>query len=214
MSKGSQTRQRIIERAFGMATVSGLEGVTIGQLADEVDMSKSGLFAHFRSKEDLDLAVIEAAVNKFVAIVIRPALVAERGLPRVRALFERWLLWAHHQDLPGGCPFVQFGAELDDRPGRARDAFVESQRRWFETLSRAAGLAVEAGHFRRSLDVDLFAAQFHGILLTYAHVSRIQRDRRAEKFARATFDALLAAARRPQRVAARMATQRARRSKP
>jgi hypothetical protein len=102
--------------------------------------------------------------------------------------------------------------ELDDRPGRARDAYVESQRRWFETLARAARLAVEAGHFRRSLDVDLFAAQFHGILLTYAHMNRIQRDPRAERFARATFDALLVAARRPRRVAARAATRRARRS--
>lgn len=213
MSKGSITRDRIVESAFAMATVDGLEGVTIGRLAADVGMSKSGLFAHFHSKTDLDLAIIDAAVQKFVAVVIQPALEAPRGLPRVRALFERWLVWERRSDVPGGCPFVQFAAELDDRPGPARDAYVDSQRRWLEVLARAARLAVEVGHFRRGLDVERFAAQFHGILLTYAYLHRVLGDRRAESFARATLDALLASA-RPSRRLASGATRRNRGSSP
>jgi AcrR family transcriptional regulator len=197
MSKGITTRQRIVERAFSIATVDGLEGLTLGRLADDVGMSKSGLFAHFTSKEELDLAILEIAVEKFTEIVVRPALTVKRGEPRVRALFERWLVWERDKALPGGCIFVQLGAELDARPGAARDAYVDTQRRWIDLLAAAARIAVDEEHFRPNLDVRRFALQVHAVFLGYAHAKRVLREKRAEAFARQSFDELIASARCP-----------------
>ena len=158
-------------------------------------MSKSGLFAHFRSREELELAVIATATARFTDIVVRPALGAPRGEPRVRALFERWLEWERHESLPGGCVFVQLGAELHDRPGPPRDALVAEQTRWLAALEKAARLAIEAGHFRRDLDPALFAFQEHAILYGLYFRKRLMGDERAEALTRAAFEALLSAAR-------------------
>jgi AcrR family transcriptional regulator len=124
MSKGAATKDRIIERALRAASVDGLEGISLGKLASDVGMSKSGLFAHFESKEALQLDVLAAASEKFMEIVVRPAFEAPRGEPRVRALFEHWLKWERNESLPGGCVFMHAIAELDDRPGPARDSLV------------------------------------------------------------------------------------------
>ena len=99
-----------------MATQTGLEGLSMGSLAKEVKLSKSGLFSHFQSKEQLQLDVLETAVGRFIATVVAPALRERRGEPRVRALFDRWLDWEDASFLPGGCPFVALASELDDRP--------------------------------------------------------------------------------------------------
>ena len=121
MRKGEQTREAILVHALRLATRVGFEGLTIGQLADDLKLSKSGLFAHFKSKENLQLQVPEMASRRFVDAVVKPALAAPRGEARVRALFERWLAWETSPSLPGGCPFVAAATELDDRPGPARD---------------------------------------------------------------------------------------------
>src|SRR5688572_17102722 len=105
MGKGEQTRETILLHALGLATKVGFEGLTIGRLADELKLSKSGLFAHFGSKENLQVKVLEVASRRFVDEVVRPALSAPRGIRRVRALFERWLAWEMSPSLPGGCPF-------------------------------------------------------------------------------------------------------------
>src|SRR5678815_2922243 len=118
MAKGEQTRQAILARAFELAKTVGLSGLSIGRLAEDTGLSKSGLFAHFGSKEALEIAVIEEAARQFVELVVTPALRQPRGEPRVRALFERWLLWGER---PGGCFFVSAVAELDDRHGPPRD---------------------------------------------------------------------------------------------
>jgi AcrR family transcriptional regulator len=195
MSKGAATRDRIIERALATASVEGLEGISLGRLASDIGMSKSGLFAHFESKEALQLDVLAAAAEKFTEVVVRPAFEAPRGEPRVRALFEHWLMWERNESLPGGCVFMHAIAELDDRPGPARDALVDWQRQWLDALAKAARIAVNEGHFRAGLDADLFAFQQYGLVMAYYHARRLFQDPLAEARVRSAFDALVTAAR-------------------
>ena len=197
MRKGEQTRQTIIDHALKLATQVGYQGLTIGRLADDLNLSKSGLFAHFKSKEELQLEVLRRAADRFIADVVRPALSAPRGEPRLRALFERQIAWERTWDkLPGGCPIVSASIELDDCPGRARDFLVQSQRDWAETLANAARAAIREGHFRDDLDCEQFAYDFSGIMLAYHHAARLMKDVRARERAEASFEALLRAARR------------------
>jgi AcrR family transcriptional regulator len=195
MSKGAATRDRIIESALRTASVEGLEGISLGRLAADVGMSKSGLFAHFTSKEELQLDVLQAAAARFVDIVVQPAMQEPRGEPRVRSLFEHWLVWERHKSLPGGCVFMHAAAELDDRPGPARDSLVQWQQQWLDALAKAARIAVEAGHFRADLDPELFAFQQLGLVLGYYHARRLLNDPAAEDRVRRAFDALVLAAR-------------------
>ena len=195
MSKGEATKDAILERALSIATQTGLEGLTMGTLAKEVSLSKSGLFAHFQSKEQLQLDVLETAAARFIETVIAPALKEPRGEPRVRALFERWLAWEKAPFLPGGCPFIATANELDDRPGPLRERLVGSQRDWLQTLAGAARIAIAEKHFRADLDVDQFAYDLYGTILAYHHFSRLLRDPSADQRARQAFADLLAASR-------------------
>jgi AcrR family transcriptional regulator len=195
MSKGAATRDRIIERALRTASMEGLDGISLGRLADDVGMSKSGLFAHFASKEALQLDVLAAAARRFVEVVVEPAFKAPRGEPRVRALFDHWMRWERNESLPGGCVFMHAAAELDDRPGPARDALVAFQRDWLQALARAARIAMDEGHFRADGDAELFAFQQYGLVMAYYHARRLFHDPRADDHAHRAFDALVAAAR-------------------
>jgi AcrR family transcriptional regulator len=195
MSKGESTRGRILDEAIAVASVDGLTGLTLGRLADQVGMSKSGLFAHFRSKEELQVQVLEEAFARFRDRVVAPALRAPRGEPRVRALFDGWMAWAADPAVPGGCLFMHATAELDDQPGPARDCLVDSQRDWREFLVDAARRAVDAGHFRADLDPELFVFQIEGILLARHRAARLLQDPAADARARRAFDALVATAR-------------------
>lgn len=195
MRKGERTRGAILDAALRVASERGLEGLTIGQLADTLDLSKSGLFAHFASKEGLQIATLDRAAERFAEVVVRPALGAPGGEPRVRALFDRWLEWPRRVRQPGGCVFVAAAAELDDRPGAARDRLVELQRQWLGVLAGAAQRAQAAGHFRADLDPDQFAFEMHGIGLAWHHAARLLRDPRAIERARAAFERLVADAR-------------------
>ena len=154
MAKGEATKEAILERALSMATRTGIEGLTMGTLAKEANLSKSGLFAHFQSKEQLQLDVLETAATRFIEMVIAPALREPRGEPRVRALFERWMEWEKAPFLPGGCPFIALANELDDRPGPVREKLVAYQRDWLQSLATAARIAVTEGHFRADLDTE------------------------------------------------------------
>ena len=195
MSKGNVTRSRIVETALRAASVDGLEGITLGKVAADVGMSKSGLFAHFDSKESLQVDVLAAAAQKFTQVVVAPALTAPRGEPRLRALFNHWLQWEQNETLPGGCVFRHAAAELDDRPGPARDALVDHQRRWLETLSKAVSITIDAGHFRTDVDPDLFAFQLYGIVLSYYNSARLFKNPGAKALALAAFEAIVVAAR-------------------
>jgi hypothetical protein len=132
-----------------------------------------------------------------IEAVVKPALTAPRGEPRVRALFERWLAWEQSPSLPGGCPFMAASFELDDRPGPVRDFVVQRLRDWMDTLAGAARIAVQEGHFRADLDCEQFAHDCQGISLAFAHTSRLMRDPRAGERATTAFEALLRAARAP-----------------
>lgn len=193
--KGEATRQAILDHAFDLARQVGLQGLTIGRLADDLHLSKSGLFAHFNSKEALQVQVLEAAAARFVDGVVRPALATRRGEPRVRALFERWLEWEGLQRTPGGCIFVQAAVELDDQEGPARDRLVQLQRDWLDVLATSVSGAIREGHFKASVDAQQFAHDLNAIILGYHHVARLLRDPAAEERARNAFERLVAAAR-------------------
>jgi AcrR family transcriptional regulator len=195
MAKGETTREAILERALSMATRTGIEGLTMGTLAKEAKLSKSGLFAHFQSKEQLQLDVLETAATRFIEMVIAPALREPRGEPRVRALFNRWMEWEKAPFLPGGCPFIALANELDDRPGPVRERLVAYQRDWLQALSTAARIAVAEGHFRADLDGDQLAYDLYAIILAYQHFSRLLRDPAAESRVRQGFESLIAASR-------------------
>jgi AcrR family transcriptional regulator len=192
MGKGAETRDRILAHALRVASREGYEGLTVARLATDLDLSKSGLFAHFGSMEALQVQVLECATSRFRDAVIRPALKGPRGEPRLRQLFERWLAMANDQSMPGGCPIVAAAVEFDDRPGPQRDFLVAAQKEWFATLSRAARICVEVGHFRADSDPDQFAFEFYALVLGYHHAGRLLRDPDAEARVRTAFDRLLA----------------------
>lgn len=191
MSKGESTRERIVERAFLLAGRDGLNGLSLGSLSDALNMSKSGLFAHFGSKEDLQVAVLQHAAQAFTEQVIKPALKAPRGLPRLEAMFTRWLEWGTDPKMPGGCLFPQASAELDDHWGAPRAVLVSSQQQLLQTLARAARVCVEEGHFRADLDTEQFAFEANGLILGFHHAFRLLRDPKAMKRARAAFKRLV-----------------------
>jgi AcrR family transcriptional regulator len=191
LRKGEATRAAILDEALALASQVGLEGLSIGELARRLGMSKSGLFAHFASKENLQLEVLRSAADRFVETVIRPALEQPRGEPRVRALFENWLGWARADFSPGGCLFVSAAVELDDRPGAPRDFLVGAQRDFLGAIATAARISVEEGHFRRDLDPEQFAYDLYSIYLAYHHFSRLLRSPEAEARLRRSFAELL-----------------------
>jgi AcrR family transcriptional regulator len=192
MSKGEETRQAILAKAFELATVAGVSGLSIGRLAEETGLSKSGLFAHFGSKEALEVAVVEEASRQFVNEVMLPALRQPRGEPRLRALFQHWMKWG---DRPGGCFFVGVSAELDDRPGPARDTLVRVLKDWIDEIAKAVRISITEGHFRRDLDADQFAFELYSIMLGAHCFTRFLREPAARKRTTGSFERLLATAR-------------------
>lgn len=191
VTKGETTRDAILDQAANLASISGLNGLTIGTLAAHTGMSKSGLFRHFGSKEDLQVATLKAGVERFMEVVVRPALRAPRGVTRVRELFIRWLAWETEKGLEGGCLFIAASIELDDQPGAARDYLVTTQREWLEFLAEAARRAVAADDFRTDLDAAQFAHEFNAIFLGFHQAHRLMRDPEAAHRAHRQFDRLV-----------------------
>ena len=191
-TKGEQTRAAILDEALKIARRLGLEGLTIGTLADATGMSKSGLFAHFGSREDLQLAVLDHGAKQYGEMVLMPALKIDRGLPRLRALFEHWLDWTLQTATPGGCIMISTAHEYDDRPGPIRDAAVEMQRRGTSVSERAVRLAVEENHLRNDTDPEQIAFEMLGIVLASHNHGRLLGDKAARKRALAAFNALIA----------------------
>jgi AcrR family transcriptional regulator len=192
MGKGAQTRDAILDEAGVLAARVGLGGLTIGELAARTELSKSGLFAHFGSKESLQLQVHARNVQRITDSVIRPALREPRGEPRLRALFENWLEWASSGS---GCPLIAATFEFDDQPGPVRDRVVAGQRDWLDTLTTVCATGVAEGHFRADLDPRELAVDIEGVLLAYHVLRRLLADPEAAAHARRALDALLAAAR-------------------
>ena len=198
LRKGALTRQAILEHAARMASRVGLEGLTIGGLSEDLQLSKSGLFAHFKSKEALQLQVLEFGIERFVDTVVKPALAAPRGEKRVRALFERWIEWPKSSGL-AGCMFVALATELDDQPGRVRERLVQSQKDWLDVIANCVRTAIAEGHFRKQVDPEQFAHELYGIMLASHHAVRLLRDRNGVERTRRSFERLLDDARKPSK---------------
>ncbi len=185
-TKGSITRERIVDMALERASIEGLNALSIGELARAVGMSKSGLFAHFGSKEALQLAVLDAMLKRFGDNVWRPIKAAPRGAARLKALFPRWLDWVDGEELPGGCPIQSAVVEFDDQPGRLRDALHLSQRRWIETIAR------EVTNEQPQADGEQFAFELNGLIMAYTAAAKLLDDPRARERAEKAFAGLLA----------------------
>ena len=191
MGKGARTRESILKQAVDLASVAGLDGVTIGTLASKTGLSKSGLFAHFGSKDNLEVETLRAAADRFAALVVSPALQQPAGIRRVRALFDNWVTWSVTHGARGGCLFVASAVELDDQEGPARDFLVQKQREWLDTIARVARRAVEVGEFREVLDAEQFAHDVYSVFLGFHHARRLMRDPNAEARARKAFENLI-----------------------
>ena len=194
MRKGDQTRTLILNEALTLASQVGLEGLSIGSLAGRLDMSKSGLFAHFGSKEDLQLLTLKQAQTLFFEQVFSPALKQARGLPRLRALFSNWLAWLERSDdLPGGCLMLSASAEYDDRPGAVRDLLVAGQRELRGAIAKAIRLAIDEGHLKPQTDPWQLTFELFGIVLATHHDLRLLGDARALDRARDALERLIEA---------------------
>ena len=175
LPKGQQTKVAIVDAALRMAAQVGLEGLSIGSLAETMGMSKSGVFAHFGSRDELQISVVREYYARFEAQVFQPAMMQPRGLPRVRALFEHWMRFTS-AELDSGCIFISGAVEFDDRPGPVRDALVEMVRTWHTALERAISGAVEAGHLRADTDAQQMLFEVHGLILALHHDARFLRN--------------------------------------
>lgn len=183
-SKGAATRAAILERAVDLATVEGLEGLTIGRLAADLEMSKSGLFAHFGSKQELQLAAVETAAKRFATAVIEPALAAPEGPPRLRAIGDAYLAHLDRDAYSGGCFWAATSVEYDDRPGPVRDAIATALDAWLGELERQARIAGAAEPGR-------FAFELYAIVMGANSRYRLSGDRAVLDYARAAIDRLL-----------------------
>jgi AcrR family transcriptional regulator len=161
--KGERTRQSILDRAVDVASLEGLEGLTIGRLADELKMSKSGLFAHFGSKEDLQLATVEAASQRYIKEIFTPALKVPRGFPRLLAICESWLSYIRRGVFPGGCFFAAASFEFDSRPGPVQDRIRALMNDWIGALERAVRMAKDEGHIRADVDPAQLAFELNAL---------------------------------------------------
>ncbi|MDE2772585.1 MAG: TetR/AcrR family transcriptional regulator [Gemmatimonadota bacterium] len=191
MNRGKITRERLLEVAARTAGSVGLEGLTIGTLAHSAEMSKSGVFAHFGSKEELQLAVVASARQRFIQDVLEPSYEAPVGSPRLHALFERWMDWAEGKSVPGGCPILAASLEFSGRPGVVRDRVAHLQGELTTAVEKTVKIAVEEGHFRMDLDVVQFAYQMHCLVLGFQLRHHLLRRGDARACARAAFDYLV-----------------------
>lgn len=178
-AQGQRTRETILATAVDIASAEGLEGLTIGRLAAELGMSKSGLFAHFGSKEELQLATIDAARAIFVDVVIEPSFTSERGLPRLWSLVETWMQYANDCVFRGGCFFAAASAEFDGRPGPVRDSVAETMLVWLATLERLVREAADAGHLDEEVDAAQIAFELNAIAMGANWAFQLYGDRTA-----------------------------------
>jgi AcrR family transcriptional regulator len=190
LHKGQQTKAAIVEAALGLATQIGLEGLSIGALAEVTQMSKSGVFAHFGSREELQISVIREYHTRFEDEVFYPALREPRGLPRLRALFANWMKRTS-VEIDSGCIYISGAVEFDDRPGPVRDALASSVGVWHAAMERAIVSARDEGHLRADLDEQQMLFEIHGLILALHYSARFLKQPGAIARANAGFDNIL-----------------------
>lgn len=190
MKKARDTKKAILRQAVNLTSEVGLEGLTIGVLAKRAGMSKSGLYAHFESKTDLQIQVLNTAAELFNQVVVEPSLKEKKGLPRLKALFRHWLVW-HTGKFSGGCPFLAASIELDDKSGLVRETLISHLEAAEHTLAKAVSLTVREGHFRPDLDIEQFVFEYWGLIFTFHHFSRLMGRKDARLRALNAFDRLI-----------------------
>lgn len=175
MTKGQDTKLTILNAGLEMASRIGLESLSIGGLAKATKMSKSGLFAHFQSKENLQIAILELAGEQFAESVITPALMTRAGIPRIRVLFQKWVEIS--AQMTSRCIFVTASTEYSDRPGRVRDFVLKQQEMWIDCLRQIARSAIKAGDFSKDIDCDQFAFDLYSLLLGFHYYDQLLNDK-------------------------------------
>ncbi|PJZ86807.1 TetR/AcrR family transcriptional regulator [Leptospira levettii] len=191
MSKGEETKSLILDRAVQIASVYGLEGLTIGTLAEELGMSKSGLFAKFSSKENLQIDVLRKGSELFRRYVLYPALKSKPGITRLRNAFVNWLDWSNRSDLPGGCLFLASSSEFDDRPGIVRDHLRKIQLSWHSSLKQFIEEAKEKGELDPKTNVEQLVQEIWGLVLSFHFYNRLLEDKSSEKRTKQCFNELI-----------------------
>ena len=187
----TSTRDRILQQGLALMSQAGLGGVTLGVLAEQVGMSKSGLFAHFKSKEEVQIELLTHTAEFANQHVLMPSMTAAEGLPRLRALVRNWFGWAQRAGLPGGCPVAAGLFEFDDVEGRVRDKILQLEEIWRHTLIGLVQRAVDLGHLRRDLEVEQFVWELCAIYLGHHAAHRFLRSADADARAQTAFKALL-----------------------
>ena len=190
LQKGQATRAAILDAALALASNMGLEGLSIGALAEVTGMSKSGVFAHFGSREELQISVIREYHAKFEEEVFYPALSEPRGLPRLTTLFDRWVRRVA-VEIDSGCIYISGAVEFDDRPGPVRDALVTMVQTWQDALERAIRIAIDEGHLKADTDPAQMLFEVHGLILALHHDARFLRHPGAVERARGAFERVL-----------------------
>ncbi len=178
MSKGYTTKETILKTAFELTSKFGLESLSIGELAKSVGMSKSGLFGHFKSKEKLQLMVMDYAAENFTDKVVKPALNQKRGIARIEAMMNNWKKWSSTY-LPGGCPFLSAIVEFDDRPGPVRDHIKELQATMVGTFSRSVDIAIEEGEILKETNTEQLAYELYSNMIGFHIYNRLLKDKNA-----------------------------------
>lgn len=210
LQKGQQTRAAILDAALGLASSMGLEGLSIGALAEVTHMSKSGVFAHFGSREELQISVIREYHRKFEDEIFFPAIREPRGLPRLRALFDRWVKRVS-VEIDSGCIYISGAVEFDDRPGPVRDALAAMVKSWHAALERAIRIAIEEGHLRPDTDALQMLFEIHGLILALHHDARFLRQTGAIERAKRAFERIVSDYAVPADIARPAAAARGRR---
>ena len=189
--KGRQTKATIVDAALGLASQIGLEGLSIGALAEVTGMSKSGVFAHFGSREELQISVILEYHERFETEVFYPALRCARGLPRLQSLFDNWMQLTT-TEIDSGCIYISGAVEFDDRPGSVRDALALSVNTWQNALKRAVAQAQKEKHLTPKADPLQVAFEIHGLILALHYEARFLRNPGAADRARKGFTEIVA----------------------
>ncbi|KAF1043947.1 TetR/AcrR family transcriptional regulator [Xylophilus sp.] len=190
LQKGQQTKAAIVDAALGLATQIGVEGLSIGALAEVMGMSKSGVFAHFGSREELQISVIREYHARFEDEIFFPALSAPRGLPRLRAMFALWMQRSSIE-IDAGCIYISGAVEFDDCPGPVRDALCGSVRTWHAAMKRAIVIAKEEGQLGADLDADQMLFEIHGLILALHYEARFLKTPGSIERATRGFDNIL-----------------------